>query len=114
MENKIRIIKDDLQQGDLVKSYNDSWLVMYDEDNEKILVNTKNPSQTNSLKNYTDDLIDIRRFIRSDKYQSNCFYDILAIKKAIPFNSKNGWDYTRENEYLLNEGFEVNLINKEN
>ena len=105
MENKIRITKDHLQKGDLVKSCNDSWLVTYDEDGEKILINTKNPSQINSLENYTYDLIDIRRFIRSDKYQPNCFYDILAIKKAIPFNSKNGWDYTRENEYFLNEGF---------
>lgn len=113
MENKIRITKYDLQKGDLVKSYNDSWLVTYNEDSEKILINTKNPSQTNSLENYTDDLIDIRRFIRSDRYQPNCFYDILAIKKATPFNSKNGWDYTRENEYLLNEGFKVNLINEE-
>ncbi len=108
MENKIRITKDHLQKGDLVKSYNDSWLVTYDEDGEKILINTKNPSQTNSLENYTYDLIDIRRFVRSDKYKPNCFCDILAIKKAIPFNSKNGWDYTRESEYLLNEGFKVN------
>ncbi len=113
MEDKIQITKSDLDKGDLVKTCGDSWLVSYDKKtNKKILVSTNYPDRTMSLSNYTDDLIDIRRFIQKNNLSSNSYEDIIAVKKK---NSTiiNGWDYTRENAYFLNEGFKVNLINKE-
>lgn len=102
-----KITKTDLQKGDLVKTYSDSWVV-YFEDDEKILRSTSDPSKTMSLLNYTDDLIDIRRFRQKNNISLSSLEDILAIRT---YNSKRdlrkGWDYTRENMAFLNKGFEI-------
>ncbi len=93
-----KITKKDLEEGDLVKTQNDSWLVCY-KNGEKILRSTTKPSKTNSLKNYTDELIDIRRFLKKEYINTNSFEDIIVIRK---YNSEtSGWDYSREDEPSL-------------
>lgn len=97
-----KITKKDLEEGDLVKTYNDSWLVCC-KNGEKILRSTTKPSRTNSLENYTDELIDIRRFSKKEYINTNLFEDIIAIKK---YNSETSdWDYSKENELSLLFGF---------
>lgn len=101
-----KITKTDLQKGDLVKTYNDSWIVDL-KDDEKMLRSTSNPSKTMSLLNYTDDLIDVRRFGQKDNISLSSLEDILAIRTYDSKRDlKNGWDYTRENMAFLNNGFE--------
>lgn len=106
-----KITKNDLNRGDLVKTYNDSWIVDF-EDGEKVLRSTSDPSKTMSLLNYTDDLIDVRRFRQIENVVLSSLEDILAIRKYdnnrnLKYGLKNGWDYTRENMIFLNDGFEV-------
>ncbi len=73
-----------------------------------MLRNTEKPSVTSSLENYTDDLIDVRRFMQRDRLASASFDDILAIRICDSNQQKNnGWDYTRENMVFLTDGFEV-------
>ena len=74
-----KITKNDLNIGSLVKTYSGSWIVDI-EDGEKVLRNTEKPSVTSSLANYTDDLIDIRRFMQKDRLASASFDDIIAIR----------------------------------
>ncbi len=106
-----KITKADLQKGDLVKTYSDSWIVDF-KDNETILRSTSDPSKIMSLLNYTDDLIDVRRFRQKDNISLSSLEDILAIRKYdskrdLKNGLKNGWDYTREDMAFLNNGFEV-------
>ena len=100
--NYKKITKKDLEEGDLVKTQNDSWLVCY-KNGEKILRSTTKPPITNSLENYTDELIDVRRFLKKEYIDTNSFEDIIAIRK---YNSETSdWDYSRENELSLLFGF---------
>lgn len=102
-----KITKNDLNKGYLVKTYSGSWIVDI-EDGEKVLRNTEKPSVTSSLENYTDDLIDVRRFMQRDRLASISFDDILAVRICNSNQQKNnGWDYTRENIVFLTDGFEV-------
>lgn len=102
-----KITKNDLNIGSLVKTYSGSWIVDI-EDGEKVLRNTEKPSITSSLANYTDDLIDIRRFMQKDRLASASFDDIIAIRICDSNQQKNnGWDYTRENMVFLTDGFEI-------
>lgn len=105
-----KITKADLQKGDLVKTYGDSWLVDF-EDSKKILRSTSDPSKIMYLSNYTDDLIDIRRFRQRDNISLSSLEDIIAIRvydsnRDFKNGLKNGWDYTREDMAFLNNGFE--------
>ncbi len=100
--NYKKITKKDLEEGDLVKTQNDSWLVCY-KNGEKILRSTTKPPITNSLENYTDKLIDARRFLKKEYIDTNSFEDIIAIRK---YNSETSdWNYSRENELSLLFGF---------
>ena len=100
-----KITKKDLEEGDLVKTYNDSWLVCY-RNGEKVLRSTKIPSRICSLENYTDELIDIRRFRQKDDISVGSFDDIIAIRKHnTKIENNSGWNYSRENETSLRYGF---------
>lgn len=100
-----KITKNDLEEGDLVKTYNDSWLVCY-KNGEKVLRNATMPSRIRSLENYTDELIDIRRFRQRDDVSVDSFDDIIAIRKHDAKTENNsGWSYSRKKEPFLHYGF---------
>lgn len=100
----IQITKKDLHKGDLVKTYKDSYLVDFKND-EKILRSTSDPSKIMSLLNYTNDLIDIRRFRQKSEFRLASLEDIIAIRKHD--SEEDSWNYTREEEPFLNNGFKV-------